>query len=105
MPWPRPRIRVGVWMQCGLLSGVEGLKLPIVYKNRLGARPPRKRSAPVAGKRIRNDETPPQAGFRVSGTLSGRGARRCSAEYVAQQRMETDTAFSRGRFFRVEYVR
>lgn len=38
-----------------------------VHKNRLGARPPRKRSAPVAGKRIRNDETPPQAGFRISG--------------------------------------
>jgi hypothetical protein len=38
-----------------------------VHKNRLGARPPRKRSAPVAGKRIRNDETPPQAGFRASG--------------------------------------
>lgn len=38
-----------------------------VHKTRLGARPPRKRSAPVAGKRIRNDETPPKAGFRVFG--------------------------------------
>jgi hypothetical protein len=38
-----------------------------VHKSRLGARPPRKRSAPVAGKWTRTDETPLQAGFRVLG--------------------------------------
>jgi hypothetical protein len=51
----------------GLLWEVPSPKLLLVHKNRLGARPPRKRSAPVAGKRIRNDETPPKARFRVFG--------------------------------------
>ena len=50
-----------------LLREVPRPTLFLVHKNRLGARPPRKRSAPVAGKWIRNDETPPKAGFRVFG--------------------------------------
>jgi hypothetical protein len=80
-----------------------------VHKNRLGARPPRKRSAPVAGKRIRNDETPPQAGFRILGPLSAasgrRGFRGRSAEHMPQQGMEVDAALPRRRFIPVEYVR
>jgi hypothetical protein len=51
----------------------SGLMLAGVYKSRLGARPPRKRSAPVAGKWIRTDETPLLAGFRIWG---GRGTLR-----------------------------
>ena len=56
-----------------LSSEDSGLMLTGVYKSRLGARPPRKRSAPVAGKWIRTDETPLLAGFRMCG---GRGTLR-----------------------------
>lgn len=46
---------------------------PLVYKSRLGARPPRKRPAPVAGKWIRTDETPLFAGFAFPGPDQGGG--------------------------------
>jgi len=79
-----------------------------VHKNRLGARPPRKRSVPVAGKRIRNDETPPQAGFRILGPLnatSWSGMRDRAAKHMAEQRMEVNAALPGCRFVRIEYVR
>jgi len=66
------RCRVGSEFDDGLeaivLSNEDGgLMLAGVYKSRLGTRPPRKRSAPVAGKWIRTDEAPLLAGFRMCG--------------------------------------
>jgi len=55
----------------------------------------------VAGKRIRNDETPPKAGFRVL----GRWARNRTAQNVAQKRMEVDAAFPGSWFLAVENIR
>lgn len=42
------------------------LGFALCTKAGFGARPPRRRSAPVEGKRIRTDETPLLAGFRIS---------------------------------------
>lgn len=62
----------------------------------------------MAGKWIRTDETPLQAGFRVSALRvkeSRRTSRDRAAERVAKQRMEVDSAAAWGRFVWVEYVR
>ena len=55
----------------------------------------------MAGKRVRNDETPPQAGFRIIRTPKRTFMERmrgCSAEHMAQQGMEVDAALPRRRF-------
>jgi hypothetical protein len=45
----------------------------------------------VAGKRIRTDETPPQAGFRISGDRGLRWRTRiCAAQCMAEQGLEGD---------------
>lgn len=75
---PRQRERDGLFR--------EALRptLCSVHKSRLGARPPRKRSAPVADKWIRTDETPLSAGFRISGWLSWWWTRCCATERVPE---------------------
>ena len=80
-----------------LVKHWEGPYTASVHKSRLGARPPRKRSAPVAGKWIRTDETPLLAGFRISGRTgaSWRRSGSGSPERVAEQRMEVDSALPR----------
>lgn len=59
----------------------------------------------MVGKRIRTDEAPLQAGFRISGVSNlGRRPRICASQDMAQQSVEADATSTRRGFARIEHV-